>query len=149
MAHGRVVAHGIEEADAHFLDAGGHLRGVQVEVAAQRHQHVGRPAAAAGGAVAVLGHALPGSGNDERGCGGDIESVLAVAARAAGVDEEFALAQADVDRDDVAAHGVGAAGDLVDGLALHAQRRQIAADLDGGGFAAHDRVHGGRGFVEG
>ena len=46
-----------------------------------------------------------------------------------------------VDRDDVVAHRLGGAGDLVRGLALQAERDEEAADLRRRRAAGHDRVH--------
>ncbi len=46
-----------------------------------------------------------------------------------------------VHRDDVVAHRLGGAGDLVGRLALQAQRDEEAADLGRRRIAGHDRVH--------
>ena len=62
----------------------------------------------------------------------------AVAARAGGVDEVVPLRG---HREDVLAHRLGAACDLVGGLTLEAERDEEAADLRRGGFAAHDLAH--------
>ena len=64
-----------------------HLFGRQVQVDAQRGQHVGAAALRRGRPVAVLGHLAARAGDDERGRGGDIEGVRAVAAGAGGVQQ--------------------------------------------------------------
>ena len=74
----------------------------------------------------------------ERRRGRDVDRLRAVAAGARRVDEVVALR---VHREDVLAHRLGAAGDLVGGLALQAQRDQEAADLRRRRLAAHDRAH--------
>ena len=62
----------------------------------------------------------------------------AVAAGAGGVDEVVALR---ADGQDVLAHRLRAAGDLVGRLALQPQRDEEAADLGRRRLAAHDLVH--------
>ena len=89
----------------------------------------------------------PGPGHHKGRRGRDVEGMLAVAAGAAGIDQHLALAQRHDDGHDVAAHRLGAAGDLLGRLALHAQRGQIAADLRRRGRAVHDDVHGRGGFL--
>ena len=51
--------------------------------------------------------------------------------------------------DAVGPHSGGGAGDLVNGLALQAQRGQIGAHLHGSCCAVHDLVHHGPGFLPG
>ena len=113
-------------------------RGGQVDLDAQRFHHVGRAAFGSHAAVAVLGHAHAGAGDDERGGGGDIEGAAGVAAGAAGVDQRVALGAADVDSVEFSmkrqrlgrgADGLGEAHNLFDRLALHVQRHQQGGDL--------------------
>jgi len=76
-------------------------------------------------------------GDERSGCR-DVERLAAVPARSCGVDEVGALRQ---DGKYVSAHRLGAAGDLVGGLALQPERNEEAADLSGRRLARHDRVH--------
>ncbi len=79
------------------------------------------------------------SRGDERGGGRDVERVRAVATRAGRVDEVVARR---VDRAATCARMPSAQpGDLVDGLALRAERDEEAGDLGRRRLAAHDRVH--------
>src|SRR2546425_12692982 len=83
------------------------------------------------GAVAVLGDAEPGPGDDEGGRGRDVEGPRGVPARAARVDEHVAVGAGEprhvvgtrVDADGLLAHHLGEADQLLDGLALHPERR--------------------------
>ena len=127
-----------EEADAHLGDGLLHHRRGRVDVDAQRPQHVGRAGARGDGAVAVLGHHHAGAGHHEGGGGRDVEGVPRVAAGAAGVDEDLG---GDVDLLGAGPHHLGGAGDLLDGLALDAQRGQEGADLGRRGRAVGDLVH--------
>ena len=128
------------EAEAELVDRLGDPLGLELEPEAERLEHVGRapmpsetarlpcfatpaPAAAATIAAAVEMLNVP----------------RAVAAGAGRIDEVVPLPACD--RDGVLAHRLGAAGDLVDGLALRAQRREEGADLRGRRLAAHDLAH--------
>ena len=86
----------------------------------------------------MLGDTGAGGGRDERRRGRDVERPAAVAAGTCRVDEVVALR---VDGDDVSAHRLGRAGDLVGGLALQTERDEEAADLGRSRLAGHDRVH--------
>ena len=89
-------------------------------------------------AVAVLRDAGAGGCGDERRRGRDVERLAAVAAGAGRVDEVVAFR---LHGDDVRAHRLGRAGDLVGRLALQPQRDEEAADLRRRRVARHDRVH--------
>ena len=69
------------------LDAARHLLGRELEADAERLQQVGRPARRRRRPVAVLAHGHPGPGHHERGQGGDVDGVAAVAAGADDVDQ--------------------------------------------------------------
>ncbi len=77
-------------------------------------------------------------GRDERRRGRDVVRVRAVSACADDVDDVGALRR---DAEDVLAHRLGAAGDLVRRLALRAQRDEEAGDLRLRRLAAHDLAH--------
>ncbi len=144
VAHGRVVGGCEEEAEAELVDRARDPVGLLLEPKAERLEHVGRAGRRRYGPVAVLRD--PGSRRrgDERSRSGDIECARAVAAGAGSVDEVFALRPYG---EHVGAHGLGAAGNLVRGLALEAEGDEEAADLGGGRLPGHDRVHDLTGFV--
>ena len=89
-------------------------------------EDVGRAAGRARGAVAVLRDRCSRRRGDERRGGRDVERARAVAARADDVDDRRPRRD---DRDEVLAHRLREAGDLVDGLALGAKAHQQRADL--------------------
>src|SRR5690606_18706839 len=99
------------------LDAGGNLLGRQVQVDAERFEHVGGAGLGRHAAPAVLGHARAGGGGDEDGGGGDVEGVRAVAAGADDV-EEVLVRRRDMDLGRHLAHHRGGGGDFADGLLL-------------------------------
>ncbi len=107
---------------------------------AQRFQHVGA-ARTPVGAVAVLGDLVARARDHKGGDGADVELVGAVAAGADDVDQHI-VACLERHLHGAARHGAGAAGDLVDRLALHAQRGQEGADLGIACLARHDLGHG-------
>ncbi len=86
----------------------------------------------------MLGHLAAGGGNHETAGGGDVEGAGAVAAGADDVDHVLTL---HVHFRRQFAHHLGGGGDLVDGLALHAQADEETADLRRRGGAGHDGVH--------
>ena len=102
-------------------------------------QHVGGARARRQRAVAVLGDRHAGARDDEGGAGRDVDRAGAVAAGADDVDGVGGR----VDPQHLGAHRRDRAGDLVDGLAAHAQRHQQAAHLRGRGLAGHHAVEGG------
>ena len=122
------------EAEARAVDAARDGVGREVDAGAERLEHVGRAAQAGRRAVAVLGQRAARAGGDQRRGRRDVERRLA-AAGPGGVDEVVA-----VDRDGrrERAHRAREAGELVDRLALRAQRDEEARDLDLRGVAAHD-----------
>ncbi len=146
MLHGRVMGRREHEADAGFLDAARDHFGAEVDLDAERLQHVGRAGFAAQGTVAVLGDGNAGGCGDNRRGGRDVEGFGAVAAPGAddvddilgGVDGDHLFAQ---DRD--------GGGDLADRLALDAEAHQEGADLAGRGFALHDGGHDAAHFLAG
>ena len=141
VLHRRVEDGGVEEADAAFADAEGHLFGLEVDVDAEGLEDVGTAAVGADGAVAVLGDVDSGAGDDEGRDGGDVEGGEAVAAGAAGVDEELVF-ELGVDAEDFGTHGAGEAVDLVGGLAFHFEGGEEGGQLGGGGLAFEDDGHG-------
>ncbi len=108
--------------------------GVEVDARAERLQHVGRPGGAGGGAVAVLGHGAPRARGDQRGGGGDVERASPPTG-ARGVEQ--VLLRAWHARGELA-HRARHARQLLNSLALGAQRNQEAGDLGLGDLAVHD-----------
>ncbi len=86
----------------------------------------------------MLGNTSSGSRRDERRRRGDVVRVRAVAAGARRVDQ---ILPPGPHREHVLAHRLGAARDLVRGLALDPERDEESAYLRLGCFAAHDRRH--------
>ena len=129
---------GEHEAEAELVDRARDPVGRLLEVDAELLEHVGRARSRARGAVAVLRHRRARRRGHERRCGRDVERVGAVAAGADDVDHGRALRR---HGDDVLAHRLGEAGDLVGRLALRAQRDEEAGDLGRCRLAVHDRAH--------
>src|SRR5436305_14807374 len=127
-----------EEAEAELVDRALDPRGLELEPEAERLEHVGRARRRRRRAVAVLRDAGARAGRDERRRRRDVVRVRAVAAGADDVDEIVAL-RPHVEH--VLAHRLRAAGDLVRGLALRAQRDEGARDLRLRRLAQHDLLH--------
>ena len=108
--------------------------GGEVDAHAERLEQVGRAGQPGGRAVAVLGHRAARAGGDQRGGGGDVEG-RAPAAGAGGVDQVVALGG---HRRGEPPHRRGEADELVDRLALGAQRDQHRGDLGLRRVAGHD-----------
>src|SRR5439155_19023071 len=107
-------------------------------------EDVGRAGQGRNGPVPVLGDARTRGRRDEGCRGRDVERAGPVAAGPGRVDEVVALGP---HGEHVLAHRLGAAGDLVRGLALQPQSDQEAADLPRRRLAAHDLAHHGAGLV--
>ena len=131
------------EADAGLADAMADLLGVEIDIDAKRRQHVGRAGARRQRAVAVLGDRHAGAGDDKRGAGRNVERAGGVAAGADHVDGVGRR----LDAQHLRAHRGDGAGDLVDGLAAHAQRHQERAHLRRRRFARHHLFERGGGFL--
>ena len=144
MPHRRVMGGRKEEAEAELVDRALDSARGKLEVEAERLKNVRRPGPGRDRAVAVLGNSRAGGRGNERRRRGDVERAGAVAARSSRVDEVVALG---LHGEDVRAHRFRAAGDLVHGLALQAQRDEQAADLRRGRVADHHLVHHRTGLV--
>ena len=138
VAHRRMMRLGEEEAEPELVDRALDPLRRQREREPERLEHVRGSRRRGGRTVPVLRDGSSRRGGDERRRRRDVERVRAVAARADHVDEIVALRP---DRQDVLAHRLGAARDLVRGLALEPQRDEEAADLRLRRVAAHDLVH--------
>ena len=119
--------------------------GVEVDLDAERGQRVGGAGLRRQRAVAVLGDGNAGAGDDE-GRGG--RDVVAAGGIAAGADDVDGVGRR-LDPGHLLAHGGDRAGDLVDGLAAHPQRRQERADLHRRRLARHDDAEGLLGLARG
>ena len=142
MAHRAVMPGRHEEADAGLLQRLRNERHVAVDIDAERRQHVGGAGLRGQRPVAVLDHGHACAGQQQRGGGGDVERALVVAARAGGVDRIGRR----FDPQHLLAHDPRRAGDLVDGLAAHAQRHQEGARLGGRGVSRHQDLESGLGL---
>ena len=138
MPHRRVVRLREEEAEAELVDRALDPFRRQLELEAERLEHVCRPGLRRRRAVAVLRDRGSRGRGDERGSGRDVVRVRAVAAGAHDVDE---IGAGGADTEDVLAHRLGAAGDLVRRLALRTQRDEEAGDLHLRRVAGHDHGH--------
>jgi hypothetical protein len=147
VLHRAVVCRRVHEADAGGLDALGDLLRRQVQIDAERLDHVGRTRLRRHPASAVLGHARAGGSGDEDGGGGDVEGVGAVAAGADDV-EEVVVRRLDHHLGGHLAHHRGGGGDLADGLLLDAQAGEDGGGHHRGDLAGHDLAHQRQHLVE-
>ena len=128
VPHRGVVGTREHEAEAVLVDRGGDPLGRQLEREPELLEHVRRTAGRARGAIAVLRHCRARRRRDDRRRGRDVERVCAVAARPDDVHDGRASGR---DGEDVLAHRLGEARDLLDRLALRAQPDEQPADLGG------------------
>ena len=138
VAHRGVVRRREQEAEAELVDRAFDSGRRQLEPEAERLEHVRGAGGRRDRAVAVLGDSSPGRRRDEGRGRRDVDRARAVAARAGGVDQVVPLG---LNREHVRAHRLGAARDLVGGLALQPQRDEEAADLRRRSPRRHDLVH--------
>ncbi len=138
MSHGRMM-HGREhEAESVAVDRRGNALGWNLQPEAERLDHVGGARGRGDRPVAVFCDSRARSGGHDSGGGGDVERPRAVSAGPGRVDE---IGTGRVDRQDVIAHRLRAAGDLRDGFSFCPQRNEETTDLGGSRVAAHDLVH--------
>ena len=151
VLHRRVMRGGEAERHARFGEALREHFARNLQVHAQRFEHLRRAGLAGDRAVAVLGDrnaARPqGARCDQGRCGGNVERPGVIAACAAGVDDRQAIGHVDVDR--FASHDPRGAEHLVDGGAAELDHRQQRRGLGLAGLAGHDRFEGERRFVRG
>ena len=138
VPHRRMMRRGEQEAEAELVDRARDRLRRQLEVEAERLEHVSRAGGRGDGAVPVLRDPGARGCGDERGRGRDVERPGAVASGPGRVHEIGARGP---DDEHVLAHRLGATGDLVGGLALDPQRDEKRSDLRGRRLAGHDRVH--------
>ena len=117
--------------------------GVEVDLRAERLEHVGTAALRRHRAVAVLRDARTGASSNKRRTGADVEGAARVAAGSAGIEH----ASVDFDAARLLAHDPRHARNLVDRLALHAERGHVRGELRGRGNAGHEFFHAGGRFV--
>ena len=138
MAHRRVVRLREEEAEPELVDRALDPLRRQLEPEADSLEHVRRSGLRGGRAVAVLRDGRTRGRCDE---GGRRRDVVRVGAVAAGADDVHEVGARRADTEDVLAHRLGAAGDLVRRLALGPQRDEEAGDLGLRRLARHDLGH--------
>jgi hypothetical protein len=139
VLHGRMVVGREHEADAALLDAARDLLGRQVDVDAQRLQHVGAARLARHAAPAVLAHLGARCGRHEHRAGRDVEGVRAVAAGADDVHQVrlvFTGTLVDTSR-------ITCAAAVISPMVSFFTRRPVisAAIITGEQLAAHDEAH--------
>ena len=149
VLHRRMHGGSKKKRDSYLFQAGRDLRRRQVDVHAQRFHHVGGAALRGDAAIAMLGDAHAGSGDDEGGRRRNVECAAGIAAGAAGIDECVASGAAGVEngvavefeRNGGGANGFGKSDDFFDRLALHVQRHQQRGNLRVRALAGEDFGH--------
>jgi hypothetical protein len=124
--HAGMIGGREQEAEAGLVEQLRALVGAQLDLRAERFEHVGRAAARADAAVAVLGDRQAAGGGDEGGRGRDVDQARAVAAGAAAIGEQII---GPLERQRGGEQAARGADHLLGGLALHPQRDQHAGDL--------------------
>jgi hypothetical protein len=119
VLHGRMMVGRKHEADAHIAYAIGDLRGVEVDVDAQRLHGIGAARLAADAAPAMLADLAARRRNHKGRAGGDVEGVGAVAAGADDIDQIPLVVHVHLVGE--LAHHLGRSRDLANGFLLHAQ----------------------------
>ena len=137
--HRWVVHRREHEADAGGFDAGGHVFRPQLDLRAQRFEHIGAAGFRRHAAIAVFRDFRARRRNHEHAGGGDIEGMRAVAAGADDIDQLFAIGHFNLVRK-LAQYG-GRCGNLADRFFLHAQAGEDRRDHRRRYFAAHDLPH--------
>ena len=146
VTHRRVMGRCEQEAEAELVDRPCDPLRRQLELEAERLEHVRRSGRRRDCPVAVLRDARARGRRNQRRRRRDVESPSPVSTGSGGVHEVLPLR---VDGENVGAHRVRTAGDLVCGLALRPQRHDEACDLRVRRLAAHDRPHRLARFVAG
>ena len=141
--HRRVISRCEAEADAGRFDAGRDTDRAELDLDAERLQHVGGAAAGRRGAVAVLDHPGAGAGCDQRGERRDVHRAGAVSAGAARIDRPVGHMHLGA----VGTHGAHERGELAGGFALRPQCDDEARRLHVGDPALEDLGQCGRDFV--
>jgi hypothetical protein len=129
VTHRRVMRARVHEPDAHFLDAARHLLRCELDPHAECLEHIGAAGLGSGRTVAVLGHRHIASRDHQRRRGRNVESVRAIAAGAAGVQDHRLGRELHGHR--VLSHHSCSHCQNIRALATHAQSDQERADLRG------------------
>ena len=128
----------VEKHEARRAEAGRERRDGKLEPDAERLEDVGPADRAGDRPVPVLGDGDAGAGDDEARGGRHVQGARAVAARAAGIHR----LRGHVGKPDrVRPHGARRTDELVDRLALHAERDEERPDLRRGRVPAEDALH--------
>jgi hypothetical protein len=114
VLHCRVMVRREHEAHAGFRNRGRHLFRLQIDIDAERFEHVRAAGFARHAAIAVLRDFRAGGGGDEHRRRGNVEGVRPVAAGADDIDEVRVVLHVDVPGKFT--HHRGGRGDLADGL---------------------------------
>ena len=145
ILHCRMVIGREHETNAHIADAIGNLRGVQVDIDAQRLHRVGAARLAADAAATMLANLAARRRNHKGGAGGDIEGVGPIAARAHDVDQVRLVMHVHLVGE--LAHHFGSRRDFTNRFLLHAQPGEDGRRHDGRQLTAHDHAHQVQHFV--
>src|SRR5699024_647360 len=127
MGDRRVVRRGEEEGEVGGLELADRAVRVEVQRDVECLENVGGAGAGGDGTGAVLDHLEATGGGQEGGAGGDVDGVGAVATRAGGVEQRLPR---DRERMSRVEEGLGCAGDVGEGLAAGADRREEGGDVD-------------------
>jgi hypothetical protein len=112
---------------------------LQVDVGAQRLQHVRAARLRRDTSIAVLGNRGAGRGRDEGRGGGDVEGMRRIAAGADDIDEVGVVGHLHAGAQ--LAHHRGRGGNLADGFLLHAQAGQDRRGHHRRYVSLHDQPH--------
>ena len=142
-AHRRVHFVSEKERDADLIENGAQLINLDVQVDAQRLDHVGRTGLRRGRPVTVLNERNAHRGQHDRGHGRNVDGLVAVPARAD--DVEGAAGQVHALR--VILHAISEAMDLLDRGSLDRHGSQEGGEAGFTQLAAHHLVHEPVGLV--
>ena len=125
---------GEQKGDSDFVEEGCQRLGIEIESDTQGLEHIRRAAPRRDRSIAVFGHRNPTGRRHQRGRGGDVDRLGAVAAGAAGVDGVGRRRHPN----GAGAHGASRSRHLGPRLALGAQRHEQPGDLGGLEFTIHN-----------
>ena len=145
VLHRRVMVRREHETDADVGDALRDLHGRQVNVNAQRFQHIGTARLARHAAPAMLADLGAAGRCDEHRAGRDVEGVRTIAAGAHDIDQVRGVGHQHLGRH--LAHHLRGSGDFADGFFLDAQAGDQRGHHHGRALAAHDEPHDVQHFV--
>ena len=138
VLHGRVEERCMQVGHVARLERAFQVVGVVAEAHTVLLHHVAGAAYGGGAVVAVLGHVVACTGHHEAGAGGDVECVLAVAARA---DDVNGVDVAKVHRHARGQESVAESDDFVNQCPAHLEHREQRRNLRFGVLSVGDARH--------